>query len=173
MHFYSFLFSLDIPNPNVLNRKVTLVNSGILKIIPLHSVDQVDYQELKPKTIADSMEGLIGGVLVDSGIRNATLFMKYVGIYSDEYKIDLETEQKNWFNNYNPLEQDLTGKLKDFVDDMYNKYDFKSLEEKIDYKFKNKGLLIEAFKHPSYTRHDLVYPSYEKIEFLGKISNSF
>lgn len=121
---------------------------------------------LKPKTISDSIEALIGGVMIHSGIRNACLFMKSLGIYSNEFALDANCAQANWFKKYDFFEHDPSGKLSEFQTTMYRRNDFKSLESKMGYTFKNKALLIQAFKHVSHEHRE--FPSYERLEFLGK-----
>lgn len=107
-------------------------------------------------------------VLLSSGMRNACLFMKNIGIYSDEFKIDLDTTQANWFTvdgeKYSPLTNDKLNSKSTFVG-LY-KEGFSQLEKKIGYEFKDKSLLVQAFKHPTYT-DCREFPSYETLEFLG------
>ena len=92
--------------------------------------------------------------------------MKSLGIYSDQFELTLDTEQKDWFTKYDPLSCDPLGRIGAFTHQMYGKYDFAALELKIDYEFKNKSLLIQAFKHVSYSQFNDM-PSYEELEFLG------
>lgn len=92
----------------------------------------------------------------------------------DGDKANLQTRQglrSNYepklFNKYDPLEhvirRDLLTK---FSEEMYAKRDFRCLERIVGYQFKNRALLIQAFKHGS---HDDPYqfPTYERLEFLG------
>lgn len=103
-------------------------------------------------------------------MRNASLLMKYLGIYSEQYKLDVSYDQKSWFigdgEKYDPLKNDSSGSLSALIKRIYANYDFESLEEKIDYKFQNQSLLIQAFKHASFTGFNEI-PSYENLEFLG------
>lgn len=164
-------FHYNEPTPNCPDRLVTVIDqNSVYKSVPLKLINRNQFQELKAKGVSDGIESLIGGILNVSGLRNACLFMKYLGVYSDQFKIDLNTEQKHWFSQekYDPLKDDPYGKLKDFSDHMYINYDFKSLEDEIGYQFKNKALLIQAFKHVSY---DDPFPSYEKLEFMGKFNS--
>ena len=112
-----------------------------------------------------------GAALISSGLRTACLFMKFMGIYSDDFKIDVNCSQANWFatkdgRKYNPLELDPHERKAKFTQEMYDKYGFNTLEAKIGYTFKNKSLLIQAFKHHSYLGLN-EFPSYENLEFLG------
>ena len=92
---------------------------------------------LYKKTIADVVEALIGAFLVDSGFGGATAFLKWIGI-----QIDFEESQLlNIFNeskNFLPLA---------------NQINITALENLLGYKFRHKGLLIQAFVHPSYNNH--------------------
>ena len=96
--------------------------------------------------------------------------MKQIGLYSDQFKIDLNSDQENWFTQdgkkYSPLENDLLDSKRNFQDFMYRKYNFADLEMKIGYSFKDKSLLVQAFKHPTYLECK-EFPSYERLEFLG------
>lgn len=104
--------------------------------------------------------------MTSTGMRNACLFMKYLSIYSDQFELTLDCDQKNWFKKYDPLACDPLGRIAAFTRQMYDKHDFANLELKIGYTFKNKVLLIQAFKHVSYTQFKDM-PSYEELEFLG------
>lgn len=97
--------------------------------------------------------------------------MKFIGIYSDEFKIDTNCTQENWFSTkdgrkYDPLALDPEGRKVDFVREMWEKFQFDALEQQIGYVFRNKALLVQAFKHHSYVRLN-EFPSYENLEFLG------
>ena len=113
----------------------------------------------------------IGATLNSSGLRTACLFMKFMGIYSDDFKIDADCAQTNWFSTkdgrkYNPLELDPHELKAKFTKEMYEKYSFSILENQIGYSFQNRSLLIQAFKHHSCTNLN-EFPSYENLEFLG------
>jgi len=145
-------FSYEGPTPNCIETPVTLVDRFGFRTMNLNLVDRSSYQTFKPKSISDGIEALIGGVLLTSGMRNACLFMKYLGLYSDDFKMDIDHKQEDWFKQYDPLEHELEEQRKRlllFSEDMYMKNDFHSLEEMIDYKFNNKALLVQAFKHVS------------------------
>lgn len=95
--------------------------------------------------------------------------MKFIGIYSDKFKIDAHCSQANWFSiedgqKYDPLKLDPEGRKAAFVEDMYEKHHFVDLENQIGYQFKKRSLLIQAFKHQSSLNE---FPSYETLEFLG------
>ena len=96
--------------------------------------------------------------------------MKNIGIYSDQFKIDLNSKQENWFTEgnekYSQLNNDPLDSKNKFQSLMYDKYNFAELEAKIGYSFKDRSLLVQAFKHP--THMDCKeFGCYESLEFLG------
>ncbi|KAJ4958671.1 hypothetical protein NE237_025782 [Protea cynaroides] len=104
---------------------------------------------LHKKTIADVVEALIGAFLVDSGFKAAIAFLKWIGI-----EVDIEDSQvsKICTASYGYMS------LADSVD-------IASLENLLGYQFLHKGLLVQAFVHPSFN-----HPSggcYQRLEFLG------
>lgn len=52
---------------------------------------------------------------------------------------------------------------------MYKQKELKKLEEKIGYEFKNKGLMIQALTHSSFSNEQKInkFKNYERLEFLG------
>ncbi|XP_025991526.1 endoribonuclease dcr-1 [Solenopsis invicta] len=110
-------------------------------------------QILADKTVADSVEALIGVYLRSNGIRGASELLKWFGILSD-IKIDklLDSEPQN------PIIGD--GNLN------YHMPWADNIEAQFGYKFKNRGFLLQAFTHPSYTANGLT-ECYQRLEFLG------
>lgn len=104
---------------------------------------------LYKKTIADVLEALVGAFLVDSGFTAATAFLKWIGI-----QIDFEESQLlNIFNE-----------SKNFLS-LASQIDITAVEDILGYEFRHKGLLIQAFVHPSYNIHS--GGCYQRLEFLG------
>lgn len=92
---------------------------------------------LQRKAIADVVEALIGACILDSGFKAANAFLRWIGIpvdfqNSDIYKVFMRSK-----NNL-PL---------------MNLRDFYKIEDLLGYKFRWKGLLVQAFTHPSYENH--------------------
>ncbi|XP_019453233.1 PREDICTED: dicer-like protein 4 isoform X2 [Lupinus angustifolius] len=104
---------------------------------------------LHRKTISDVVEALVGAFLVDSGFKAAVAFLTWIGI-----PINFEASQVVnaclGSAGYVPLSADV---------------DIRSLENKLGYHFVHKGLLIQAFVHPSYNKHG--GGCYQRLEFLG------
>lgn len=83
------------------------------------------------------LEALVGAFLVDSGFKGATAFLKWIGIpidFEESQVHKIFTESKNYLL-------------------LANQMDITALENLLEYKFKHKGLLIQAFVHPSYDEH--------------------
>ncbi|XP_047944446.1 dicer-like protein 4 isoform X1 [Salvia hispanica] len=101
------------------------------------------------KTIADALEALTGAFIVDSGFKSATAFLNWVGVEVDFTlpKIDNICSASESFL---PLSSEI---------------DVNALENLVGYKFSHKGLLIQAFVHPSF--NNLLGGCYQRLEFLG------
>ncbi|XP_057968362.1 dicer-like protein 4 isoform X2 [Malania oleifera] len=104
---------------------------------------------LRKKTIADVVEALVGAFIVDSGFKAATAFLRWMGI-----QVDFEASQVNNVccasARFMPL---LT-----FMD-------VTDLEKSSGHQFLHRGLLVEAFVHPSYNKNG--GGCYQRLEFLG------
>ncbi|XP_013667310.2 dicer-like protein 4 isoform X1 [Brassica napus] len=104
---------------------------------------------LHKKTIADVVEALVGAFLVDSGFKGAIEFLKWIGI-----NVDFESLQV----------RDACVASKRFMP-LTTCFDLAALESLLGYTFLHKGLLLQAFIHPSYNRHG--GGCYQRLEFLG------
>ena len=92
---------------------------------------------LHRKTIADVVESLVGAFLVEIGFRSAIAFLRWIGMqvnfeFSDVHRV-LKESRRNLA---------LSGNI-----------DIDALEKLLGYKFKHRGLLLQAFVHPSYNKH--------------------
>lgn len=92
---------------------------------------------LHKKTIADVVEALVGAFIVDSGFKAATAFLCWIGIKVD-FKASQVTKVCKESTKYIPLESCI---------------DIAGLEKSLDYPFLYRGLLVQAFVHPSYNKH--------------------
>ncbi|KAI3446800.1 hypothetical protein Pfo_003465 [Paulownia fortunei] len=104
---------------------------------------------LHNKTIADVVEALIGAFIVDSGFKAATAFLNWIGI-----KVDITRSQID----------NICSASKAFLP-LSDQIDVNVLENLLRYKFTHKGLLIQAFVHPSFNNH--LGGCYQRLEFLG------
>nr|XP_024928613.2 dicer-like protein 4 [Ziziphus jujuba var. spinosa] len=104
---------------------------------------------LHKKTIADVVEALVGAFIVDSGFKAAIAFLCWIGIQV-EFEASQLTNVCMASTKYIPLDACI---------------DFAALEKSLDYQFLYKGLLLQAFVHPSYNKHG--GGCYQRLEFLG------
>ncbi|WJX95975.1 endoribonuclease Dicer [Trifolium repens] len=101
------------------------------------------------KTIADVVEALVGAFIVDSGFKAAVSFLAWIGIevnFEASQLVNICTASVGYF----PLSAEV---------------DIPSLEGKLGHHFVHKGLLLQAFVHPSYNKHG--GGCYQRLEFLG------
>ncbi|XP_010323151.2 dicer-like protein 4 isoform X1 [Solanum lycopersicum] len=104
---------------------------------------------LRKKTIADIVEALVGAFVVDSGFKAAIAFLKWIGIHTDFKEPQLKS---------------ICSASKVFMP-LADEIDVLGIERLLGYSFIHKGLLIQAFIHPSYNRHG--GGCYQRLEFLG------
>ncbi|XP_046627604.1 endoribonuclease Dicer isoform X1 [Neodiprion virginianus] len=111
-------------------------------------------QTVSDKTVADCVEALIGVYLQSTGIEGAAKLLQWFQIIPCEIPVEsiLGGEPKN------PL-------IGDGNPNMHMAW-ASTLEERIGYKFQNRGFLLQAFSHSSYSPN-VTTASYERLEFLG------
>lgn len=96
---------------------------------------------LHKKTIADVVEALVGAFIVDSGFKAATAFLKWIGIQV-EFEASQVTNICTSSKSFLPLSASL---------------DMANLEILLGHPFLHRGLLLQAFVHPSFNRHGGCY----------------
>nr|AIE15766.1 Dicer-like protein 4a [Salvia miltiorrhiza] len=101
------------------------------------------------KTIADALEALTGAFIVDSGFKSATAFLNWIGV-----EVDFTL----------PKIDNICSASESFLP-LSSRMDVEALENLVGYKFSHKGLLIQAFVHPSF--NNLLGGCYQRLEFLG------
>lgn len=89
------------------------------------------------KTIADVVEALVGAFLVQSGFMAANAFLRWIGVEVDFAVPDV----------YRVLEESRSNLS------LTRNIDIDALERLLGYRFNHRGLLLEAFVHPSYNKH--------------------
>ncbi|KAJ1271827.1 hypothetical protein BS78_06G155400 [Paspalum vaginatum] len=104
---------------------------------------------LHRKTIADVVESLLGAFIVECGFKAAFAFLNWMGI-----KVDFK--DSSLYRILDASSANLS---------LMNYINITELEELIGYQFKCKGLLIQAFVHPSFNKHS--GGCYQRMEFLG------
>lgn len=99
---------------------------------------------LHKKTIADIVEALVGAFIVDSGFKAAIAFLKWIGI-----QVNFKAEQIHNICSASSIFVPLAS----HVDTASCRMDIEALENLLGYRFVHKGLLVQAFVHPSYNNH--------------------
>ncbi|OEL21951.1 Endoribonuclease Dicer-like protein 2b [Dichanthelium oligosanthes] len=112
--------------------------------LPTNNMYSLKAISIKTKTIADTVEALIGAYLSASGEQAAFHFIKSLGM-----DVELHSEM--------PYERKIITKSEEIID-------VRSLETMLGYVFNDRSLLIEALTHSSY---NTAGPCYERLEFLG------
>lgn len=104
---------------------------------------------LHRKTIADVVESLVGAFLVECGFKGAIAFLRWMGM-----------QVEFGFSNFHRIVEESRRNLT-----LIENIDIDALEKLLGYKFKHRGLLLQAFVHPSYNKHS--GGCYQILEFLG------
>ncbi len=149
--------------------------------------DDYDYKlitkdELSPclhlisdKSIADSVEALIGAHLLSGGNKSAIIFMQWLGFKVSPIDVNFESSHNNNGSNiwrWLPLPESpiiKNSKLEDVVKGLnqdYNGCNLDNFEQIIGYEFKDKAFLVQALTHSSYF-HNTITDCYQRLEFLG------
>ena len=131
-------------------------------------------QKIADKSIADSIEGLIGAYLISCGYLGALRFMKFLGLKvlpEVDVKVDIDPRAENsksgCYARFWPDQTKITA-AQDKGDMVFRLTSgLENFEnESISYNFQQKLHLVEALTHASY-HENRVTPSYERLEFLG------
>ncbi|XP_076245317.1 endoribonuclease Dcr-2 [Calliopsis andreniformis] len=136
---------------NLMQEKVSNWESAELQTGMEHHLGM---QTVADKTVADSVEALIGVYLTSMGIEDAANLIKWFTILPDSINIStlLYGEPEN------PLiSEGNVNKLMPWASD---------IETRLNYKFNNQAFLLQAFTHPSYSVNNMT-ECYQRLEFLG------
>ena len=130
-------------------------------------------QVIADKSVADSIEALIGAYLISCGYLGALRFMKFLGLKvlpEDVGNDDLSKEPQSkagCYTRFWPCGSNMTGAShsEDLVSRMVS--GLENFEKNsIHYTFRSKLYLLEALTHASY-HTNRVTPCYQRLEFLG------
>ncbi|XP_022665652.1 endoribonuclease Dicer-like isoform X2 [Varroa destructor] len=149
------------------------------------------HHSIPDKSIADCVEALIGAYLVSCGRRRTLEFMTWMGLrVLPVSKTPNSNESGNEANRAqngpgNTLEHtlptmrpcdEIRSQFAEVPSPLPSSYDerlldrllngHQSFEEKIGYRFRNKGFLLQAFTHASY-HYNTLTDCYQRLEFLG------
>ena len=136
--------------------------------------DNCNTQVIADKSVADSMEALIGAYLICCGYTGALRFMKFLGIKvlpeDDHVDADIgelaEKSREGCYARFWPVQANKPGayQSQDMVAKMVS--GLENFEHSIKYTFNSKLYLVEALTHASY-HLNRVTPCYQRLEFLG------
>ncbi|XP_074663232.1 endoribonuclease Dicer-S-like [Tubulanus polymorphus] len=116
---------------------------------------------LPKKSIADCVEALIGCYLITCGMKDALQFMSWLGL-----KVLPKHENREFIDLQQPPSPLLTHepnaehRLNHMLDG------FEAFEAKINYTFKDRAYLLQAFTHASF-HYNTITDCYQRLEFLG------
>ncbi|KAF5749551.1 hypothetical protein HS088_TW04G01520 [Tripterygium wilfordii] len=148
-------FALGRPCPNICTKeKQAAIHDQLETPVAGHSQScevqcSKNHHWLYRKTIADVVEALVGAFIVDSGFMAATAFLKWLGI-----QVSFEVSQVSNICIESGRYLSLASSI-----------DVTELENVLGYHFIHQGLLLQAFVHPSYSKHG--GGCYQRLEFLG------
>ncbi|KAL1509005.1 hypothetical protein ABEB36_003814 [Hypothenemus hampei] len=111
------------------------------------------------KKIADCVEALLGAYFQTCGIGGAIKFIEWIGLIPKSENVSQLFSQ--------PAKDPILNPKATLADINYHLPDWEKIENDIlGYHFKNRGYLLQALTHASYTPNHITQ-SYEKLEFLG------
>ena len=136
--------------------------------------DKCNTQVIADKSVADSMEALIGAYMICCGYTGALRFMKFLGLKvlpkDDGIDADIgelaEKSREGCYARFWPEQTNKPGarQSQDMVARMVS--GLENFEHSINYTFNSKLYLVEALTHASY-QANRVTPCYQRLEFLG------
>ena len=136
--------------------------------------DKCNTQVIADKSVADSMEALIGAYLICCGYTGALRFMKFLGLKvlpeDDDVDADIgelaEKSREGCYARFWPEQANKPGayQSQDMVAKMVS--GLENFEHSIKYTFNSKLYLVEALTHASYQANRIT-PCYQRLEFLG------
>jgi dsRNA-specific ribonuclease len=118
-------------------------------------------QLVNDKAIADSMEALIGAIILSRGVKDAAKFVTKLGI---DVGFDGKVSGKHWLPR--PISFSFTTDQREQLMILYKKSNLSHCEKIINYVFKEKAFLVKAITHPS-NFENRVTGGNQKLEFLG------
>ena len=144
-------------------------------------VENIPYHVIRDKSIADSVESLIGAFYEHSGVIGALKVMKWFEIdcfhaslsNEEEGAADAQNAHRN-ASGYADFPKPASGLIEGvhqlqnqrYVERIYDGRRFHSIEDQIKYKFKDESYLIKAFTHMSFYQNRAT-DCYQRLEFLG------
>ncbi|XP_043525578.1 endoribonuclease Dicer [Frieseomelitta varia] len=157
------LYEIQIPKDEQFSGQISETTMNVMqtKILNWETAESqtgmehyLGLQTVSDKAIADCVEALIGVYLRSMGIKDTLTLLQWFQILPSEIDVDallFGTPQ-------NPIICE--GNINSFMPWA------SKIESQLGYKFNNKGYLLQAFTHPSYTPNNMT-ECYQRLEFLG------
>eukprot|EP00795_Rhopilema_esculentum_P002763 gene2763-983_t len=126
---------------------------------------------IRDKSLADAIEALIGAFLEHDGVNGALKLMQWFGIDCFRSSLTL-MPAPNCNSAYADFDlphaaiYEENAENRAFVTRQYKKMRLSAVEKTINYEFKDKSFLVQAFTHMSYHLNK-VTGCYQRLEFLG------
>jgi endoribonuclease Dicer len=115
---------------------------------------------MSKKAIADSVEALFGLYLTLHGIKGALKVMRWMGV-----NVPDPGKGACSFGGVPPSPLLMNFPRADYLrEDLLTGFD--TLERSLDFRFRNRFYLLQAFSHASY-HHNRMTSCYQRLEFLG------
>ena len=167
---------MDIDSPTTVDAEMEVEGAvGEDSQSVCESAAKPDIQVIADKSIADSMEALIGAYLISCGYVGALRFLKFLGLKVLPDDADQRTIEKSLAQSkagcYAPFwvqpKSNMTGAGDNAAMAARLESGLENFEENsIRYRFRSKLYLVEALTHASY-HPNRVTPCYQRLEFLG------
>ncbi|XP_060820377.1 endoribonuclease Dicer-like isoform X2 [Bombus pascuorum] len=157
------LYEIEIPRNEQLSGRISEATKSAIqtKILDWETAKSqtgmehyLGIQTVSDKTVADCVEALIGVYLRSMGIKDTLMLLQWFQILP--YKID--ANELLFGTPQNPIISE--GNINHLMPWASN------IETKLGYRFNNRGYLLQAFTHPSYTPNNMT-ECYQRLEFLG------
>lgn len=118
-------------------------------------------QVVPDKTVADSVEGLLGCTLLTVGLTTAhRLLLAFNFNFGEHVSVPtsalLHSEAEDWSEQ----------RVRNGVAKLYKQHKLRDLERILGYTFRDKSFLLQAVTHPSFTANKFT-DYYQRLEFLG------
>nr|UFK76043.1 dicer-1-like protein [Haemaphysalis longicornis] len=149
----------------VRNLGEVLADEESLDTVPYVPYNLLTQHSTPDKSIADCVEALIGAYLVSCGPHATLLFMSWLGLDVLPKNCTAETLPDFGVLLYGTLEPPLVvPDAGPFLDELLSGYD--AFEARINYRFRDRAYLLQAFTHASY-HYNRLTDCYQRLEFLG------
>lgn len=124
------------------------------------------------KTYSDIVEALIGASFITDGFLNCEEFIYNIGVFNSTFRFEDIQSKKSIIPNFSTINKNFPDIFADICQmkeyrGFLSLCDIKGIENILNYKFKDPGLIEKAMIHPSSNNNILGSVYFNKLEFLG------